>query len=52
MRLARFFSVVFALTIVAGATVHLVRERRAETHVRALLPQALAGSGLTSTGRL
>jgi putative Mg2+ transporter-C (MgtC) family protein len=33
-----------------GATVHLVCERKAETHVRALLLQALAGSGLTSTG--
>jgi putative Mg2+ transporter-C (MgtC) family protein len=32
------------------ATVHLVCERRAETHVRALLLQSLAGSGLTPTG--
>ncbi|MDT3398136.1 MgtC/SapB family protein [Streptomyces sp. B1866] len=34
----------------ARATVHLSCERRAETHVRALLLQALAGCGLTPTG--
>ncbi|MCL2551554.1 MAG: MgtC/SapB family protein [Actinomycetia bacterium] len=34
----------------ARATVHLRCARKAETHVRALLLQALAGSGLTPTG--
>ncbi|GHE05007.1 MgtC/SapB family protein [Streptomyces alanosinicus] len=32
------------------ATVHLICERAAETHVRALLSQALAGDGLAPTG--
>ncbi|WP_043268138.1 MgtC/SapB family protein [Streptomyces sp. CT34] len=32
------------------ATVHVVCERRAETHIRALLLQALTASGLTPTG--
>lgn len=34
----------------ARATVHLICERRAETHIRALLLQSLAGTGLTPTG--
>ncbi|MEU0837229.1 MgtC/SapB family protein [Streptomyces sp. NPDC005969] len=32
------------------ATVHLVCDRGEETHIRALLLQSLAGSGLTATG--
>ncbi|MFE7635582.1 MgtC/SapB family protein, partial [Kitasatospora sp. NPDC057518] len=32
------------------ATVHLECDRKSETHIRALLLQALAGSGLAPTG--